>query len=206
MTPYLAVERRRVVAAPKLREEICIWANLWVKLDPNHLHMVGCSRAHKFVIWIWDMALRIPDFSLDYTHHSLKRQFHSPEAPRSELGEFMSRVFWKVLIRFQGWVVGCHFFQNPAISDCNRLCNCNSYREYVARFTGREMSQNQRQCDEYESECSQIHYSINSNEFSTSPVTSGYEVSISTLLRLHQTFGFIWVGLYNPIGKAPIEA
>ena len=59
-----------IMAGPEEREKVGVGANILVKLNPNHLGMVGGSGADKLVGWVRHMPLRETHFRL---HHPNKQ-------------------------------------------------------------------------------------------------------------------------------------
>ena len=84
------------MARPEKREEVAIWANFRVKLDPDNFNVVGGVGAYKFVSWIRDLTLRVAYFSFDHTRQSLKGKLDAPETSSSELSELVIGVVWLV--------------------------------------------------------------------------------------------------------------
>jgi hypothetical protein len=76
------------VAAPENSEEVSIRANRGVELDPNNLGVLSGTGANQLVSRIGYVTLRVPDLCFDHSLNTLKGEFHSPEAPGTELGEF----------------------------------------------------------------------------------------------------------------------
>lgn len=76
---------------PENIKQIIVLALVGIILDPNHFGVVRGPGANIFVRRIMHQSLTIPDLSLGYPGDSLERQFHTPEAPSTELGELLPR-------------------------------------------------------------------------------------------------------------------
>nr|KYP46618.1 hypothetical protein KK1_031784 [Cajanus cajan] len=82
-----------------------VGAKFGVELEANNFNVVSASGANQFVIGIRCVTLTIPNFSLHHSFHSLKGQFHAPEATRSEFSQLVIRLIRTIQIRFKGRVL-----------------------------------------------------------------------------------------------------